>query len=719
MSATTKEQRPLPSPDRYLDDVFGERGVLAGAFAGYRPRPGQIALARAVDSAIVRRSHLLSEAGTGTGKSVGYSVPATYHAAAHNKTAILVTANIALQEQLIDKDLPLLSDILPWNFTYAILKGRNNFMCLDKLEDYELRIPTLPDSARRDHSKWQDSGRDTAAKERVQLPIVYDWAVASRAAPENNSGDVSELPFEPTSHVWREFSVSSDECLGDKCAHKEACFANRAIGHARASQIVVTNYHILCADLAVYAQTDLDLVVPAFDVCILDEAQKCADIARDFFGAKVTQEAARRVVRRLRHSPSGHIVAQNHDRACVLFFSLMGALKRDKDRYKARIRDNLTLDERDAWNTLEGSFATAIADLDRYVAATTGHPRECAGASRDLRRAKEILAALQRAMAPAAKGARVVSFLDEDDKTGKITIANRLVYASDPLTPLLYGHTRNSRKESDDYDYDLNGPTTQIHQGPRVSVIATSATLATDTGFSFAASELGTPPGYDTLVAESPFDWERQCLFVVPDGMPEPNSKEFADIVAQKFEQICDLAGGRTLGLFTSRRVLNHVYDRIAPTIGKRYTLLRQGDAPKTKLIAQFKEDITSVLLGNESFWAGVDVPGEALSCVVIDRLPFPTPDDPVLDALSAQDDRWFFKYSVPRAIVQFRQAVGRLIRSNECKGVIVCLDCRLVTKRYGKQFLRSIPAEIPKSTRLEAIREFLTPPDPDAWAEL
>jgi ATP-dependent DNA helicase DinG len=716
----SEKREDVPSRDSYIDAVFGAQGILSRVFAGYSPRPGQVALARAVDRAIAQRGHLLAEGPTGTGKSLAYAVPATYYAATEGKKVVIVTANIALQEQIVEKDLPFLKKILPWDFSYALMKGRHHHLCLDRLQDYELQSKSLFNGGR-DHG-------GANAEERRQLPIVYEWARASATAGcQLETGDVSELPFEPLHNVWKKFSVSSDECKRQRCKHKNACFPNRARELARQSLVVVTNYHLLCANIGMYLEKGQDYILPPFHVAILDEAHKTADIARDAFGSSITLEALRKIARPLQDDDPR--LVDDHDRACSMFFATMGAIKRNKERYKARIRGGFSADEIACWETLRASIDRVLsiyrvnvpnlqAQLEAIVSrgGADSHQHKRAAQLVDEQekaqtKAAKYLDSLTKAMSPPQKGDREVFFIDEDDK-GRITVASRLMYASDFLKPGLFEHTAPVGEDEelpDDAQPDADGAPCV-----RTAVIATSATLAVDGGkFGFAASELGVPAGYEELVAESPFDWKNQCLFVVPEGMPEPNSLDFPDAVAKMTEKIIKQAKGRTLGLFTSRRVLNHVYDAIVPTVGRQYTILKQGDASKMKLIERFKSDVSSVLLGNESFWAGVDVPGEALSCVIIDRLPFPTPDDPVLDALSAQDDRWFFKHSVPRAIIAFKQGAGRGVRSVSDKCVVVCLDRRLIDKSYGKQFLKALPADLPKSMRLDAIGEFLKTVDP------
>jgi ATP-dependent DNA helicase DinG len=703
---------PIPSREDYLGATFGETGYLSKLFPGYRPRPGQVALAQAVDRAIATRTHLFAEGGTGIGKSFAYSVPASYYAWLTGHPVVIVTANIALQEQIVHKDLPLLQKVVPWPFTYALLKGRNHYLCEDKRLEVE-------------GSAWLEREHRLNPEDRVHFDLVRDWAAdCANAGLDHETGDVSDLPFQPSPAVWGQFSVSGEECKKDACLYREQCFATAAMKRAHQAQVVVTNYAMLFVHLQLAASTGMDLVLPPFEVCILDEAHKAADIARDFFGFRFTQNSVRRLTKRVaREAPD---TADSVDRATTLYFHTMAGLLHDRHRYKGRIPDRLSTEEVSAWEALALGLSQ-IRDIFRhrtnrahqaFTEAMGDESREDArdregAARRDLERCETVLLGLTAAMGGSSTvgcAAEVpgtprpqVYFLEENEKRN-LLVGSKLVHPGDILRSALYQRT-------------IRRVTGELIP---TSVIATSATLATSGDrFDFVAGELGAP-AFETLLAPSPFDWPNQCLFIVPADMPDPQNEEFKDAVARTVEKTVLLAGGRTLALFTSNRVLNHTYDVLIGSCQRNHIrLLKQGDAPRTKLVETFKSDVTSVLLGTESFWAGVDVPGEACSVVVMDRLPFPTPDDPVLSVLSEQDDKWFFKHAIPRAIIQFKQGFGRLVRSSQCRGVVVCLDQRLSTKRYGREFLRALP-DVPKTTRLEALVDWLRPRPPeevDVWA--
>jgi ATP-dependent DNA helicase DinG len=625
----------------YIDTVFGPNGIFARRFQGYAPRRGQIELTRAVDRAIEENAHLMAEAPTGTGKSIAYLVPAIQHAVKHDKRVLVVTGNIALQEQLVGKDLPLLTEVLPWKFTYALLKGRQNYLCPSRLHEQGTE-PYLDVGEPFDADTYQ---------------AILAWAETTE------TGDKSELPFEPPPRLWRRFSIASEDCKGNECRFRDQCFAAKAKARAEQAMVVVTNYHMLLLHLHLREITGRDLILPAFDIAICDEGHKMADIAREFFGFRMTLGSVRWAGRLLRRM--GHVrLATRLETEASAFFDALDTYARS-DAYERRLRVPGAVPHQALRAALVETFRAYQEGMDDVLDSDAR-----AELTRAMARAMALVIQLDAAMGLTDEGS--VYFLERLPKGG-VALASKVVEVSKRLRKLFFDATP--------------------------SVIVTSATLTTGGSFAHAKRELGVRDARE-LVVESPFDFEKQALLIVPEGLPSPQEPVFPDAVAR----IVDLAEGRTLGLFTSYRNLNAAYERLA---GCGYRVLRQGDAPRTQLIEAFRKDVRSVLLGTESFWAGVDVPGESLSCVIIDRLPFPPPDDPVLDAVSERDPDWFQDFSLPRAIIAFKQGFGRLIRSQLDRGVVVVLDERLVTRRYGKKFIRSLPYTL-KSRRLANVRHFL-----------
>lgn len=633
--------------------VFDAGGLLAEKFPGYAPRRGQVDMAELIQRAIAKGEHAIAEGPTGTGKSLAYLVPAIAHSTGAtpvpprggrgpattqpNGRTIVVTANIALQEQLVQKDLPMLAEILPAKFKFALAKGRNNYLCVDALG--KVMADVLP-------------------KHDPQFERLLEWAKSTE------TGDSSEFPETPPPALWRKFSVGSDECKGSACRWLADCFAEKAKRAMNLANVVVTNYHLFFAHLVIReklrakqaagAPIECDIVLPPADVVIFDEGHKAADIARDFLGFQVTKGSVDWLLGGFNHD-----VAEKAARASASFFADLSEHRRSK-RYRSRLKRGHGLDE------VSERFAESIEKVGKFyrdaIAGGAWDQDEKAELKTRARRAHAIAEQVREAASLENEG--VVYFLDEQ-QNGAVSLKSKPIDVGPWLKNALFGQYK--------------------------SVVVTSATLATGGGnpFSFVRKELGMEGG-EELVAESPFAYGDKVMIVIPKTMEDPKNRDlFPGAVARHVREIAEASKGRMLGLFTSYKNL----EASARTCeGLPYRVYRQGEGPRTLLTKRFREDVSSCLLGCESFWAGVDVPGESLSCVVIDRLPFPTPEDPIVDAISEKDDRWFFNYAVPRAVIQFKQGFGRLIRTVDDRGVVVVLDRRLTESSYGRQFIAALP---------------------------
>ncbi len=634
-----------------IEEVFGPSGLLAEKFAGYAPRKGQLDMAELVTKAIAEKGHALIEGPTGTGKSLAYLVPAIDYvvkqkaAGKPGARVIIVTANIALQEQLVEKDLPLLASILPSPFKFALSKGKNNYLCVDSLgkalvehQAKGLHLPMVNNNA---------------------LEQVLAWAQTTK------TGDVSEFADTIPPALWRRLAVGSDECKGSSCKWFENCFAEKASRAARGADVIVTNYHMFFAHLVVRAKMKeiaaggadvaIDVVLPPADIVIFDEGHKAADIARDFLGFQLTKGSIDWLVKGFKHELGDKTAA-----ASARFFDQLAAHKKDWRAYKARLKKTHPLTP----------IMTELGDLLGKVAKFYKDSLTAAAWSREEEAELEMRARRAFTLAKNVKDARdlegdgkIVYFIEETTGGGAL-LKSKPIDVAPFLSVELFGDFKTT--------------------------VVTSATLATgNNSFDFIRKELGAPP-CDELVAESPFSWGNQVLFVVPDDMVDPSDRDnFPHSVADHVKQIVTQAAGRTLGLFTSYKNLDIAY-RACQMLP--FNILKQGDAPRMKLVERFKAETTSVLLGCESFWAGVDVPGESCSCVVIDRLPFPNPDDAIFDAISERDKNAFFTYAVPRAVIAFKQGFGRLIRTTKDRGVVVLLDRRIMSKGYGRSFIAALP---------------------------
>lgn len=670
-----------------IEDVFGENGLLKQRLEGYEPRRQQVSMAKAVDRTFREHGRIVVEAPTGTGKSIAYLVPAIVQALEDTKNdpagethhVVVATANIALQEQLVKKDLPFLAGILPEPFKFILMKGIGNYLCLDCVN----------------RNRQTEFGFDARG---VQESAILDWAQTTM------TGDKSELSFEPTYEVWSQFSVTSDDCIGSKCPYRYECFPNRAQAELKLAHVIVCNYHLLLAHAQLRMQTGgKDLLLPSFNYLICDEGHKIAEIGRSFFGWTLSEAATKRVTNKLSSAAenlerAGTIPAGSgpkYDgiakRAETILRSLWLRVARfygeeEKEIKAKRVRDKDWLGDVDGAVAALDEVATTLKELASRARNTASNPSENCEAERIKMAGDRCLEISGQIMeANDLEEEEAVYFVDLSTKAKMPRVNRRMIDVSHDLWTWLF---------------------------EPASVVVTSATLAVEESCEYVRNEIGFQVAEEFIVS-SPFDYRHQARIVVSDRAPDPTQKDYAEKVCKVLEFVIREAKGRTLCLFTSYRVMNMAKDYLRKA-GLPYKILCHGDAPRMQLLKEFKEDIDSVLLGTESFWAGVDVPGEACSCVVIDKLPFKSPGDPVWDAMVERAGKnWFWKLAVPAATIQLKQGVGRLIRRKDDKGVVIVLDSRMVTKGYGASMLKSLPPMRVVRTLRGTIGPFLFPPDP------
>lgn len=629
------------------DEVFGAGGLLARNFAGYAPRSGQIQMTEAVDDAYVNRKRLLVEGPTGTGKGIAYLVPAIRAYATAARRTLVVTSNIALQEQLTRKDLPSLVRTLRRPFRFALLKGTSNYLCREQLDESMLD-PASP----------------------LEVQDVAAWG------QRTITGDLSELDRELPPKARAACTTSAEDCLGSRCPSAERCFVLRARLDARAAHVVVVNYHLFFADLSIRAEDGAG-ILPDHDAVVLDEIHNAADIARSFFGRRISMGSIMHVQRRL--FPIKASLAKDLELAASMFFEELDAYRRSNE-YRARLEQTTPVGHESLHHALRAASKflrdAMIGETDELAAK-----RLEAVANTADRQAAFLLAAMKL-----EESENVVYSIDAPE--GKKGCA--LVGQPIDVGPMLRQHLWDSKRLG--------------------TVVGTSATLGDGKTFDLVAREVGADAARQ-LEVPSPFDWPRQALVVVPPNLPTPSSPEWGPQMCAALVDAIWAAGGRTLGLFTSRRMLEEAA-RACRVVGFPWPVLVQGEAPRTKLVEEFRGDVRSVLLGTASLWEGVDVQGEALSCVVIDKLPFDSPDDPVASVLEERRGRRYFKeIALPKAVLRFRQGAGRLIRTATDRGVIVLLDDRVVSKPYGRAFLRGLPEGVPLvrvSNWAERVKDFL-----------
>lgn len=650
----------------YIDLVFGPEGLLAQATPGYQVRPGQVALATKIHDALTFEDHGFFEGPTGVGKSYAYLVPAIYWAHTKKRKTVIATANITLQDQLIKKDLPALQKILPWGFSFALQKGISNYLCVDAVAD-ESVFEQMEGPQRSELLRWT---RKTLRDD----PVV----ISKKRLPV--AGDRADLHFNVGHQLWSLVSSTSDECRGSKCLRNDACYARAARVRAMDADVVVVNYHLLYLSLSIPYP-----IMPDFDILICDEGHKAASIGRDVLGGNFGYGA---FVFASRKIAKAGIVTDDWTRSAHHVFERAWALFK-RPQYDTILTEAIASSEffKDRW--------------DWYIRCEAALEKEVwdRGSEAAIKAFMSLKDRMHRFCEMQSEQA--VYYFEEDPANKSVKFAWKPLRVADFLR-----------------EHVWDGPPRQ--DGVRKTAFVVSATLSTDNNFGYVSSLLGCD-NYQSIIAESPFKLNEQCMLVVPKDLPEPNTQEFRAAVLKYLEETVEIARGRTLALFTSHAMRKQAYSYLSSVT--KYKILNQGDASNQKLIEEFKKETSSVLLGSASFWAGVDVPGEALTALFIDKLPFASPTDPYIFALQ----RWmtsegrrpaevFMKYMVPDAIIELKQGVGRLIRTSKDFGFAVCCDRRLVDpkKTYGRRFVSSLGG-VRVSRSMDDAKRFLAERELDA----
>lgn len=650
-------------------------GPLAHGLPGYEARPGQLDMAAAVERALSDERVLLCEAGTGTGKTLAYLVPAILS----GKKVVVSTATRNLQEQIVTHDLPLIERTLGLAPQVAVMKGLSNYLC------------------RRRHAAFSASAEAMRPSHARALRTLDAWIA------ETETGDVAELAGLPESDpIWREVTSSSDTRVGSSCAYFDECFVTRMRRDAEAARLVVVNHHLFFADLALRGPHP-GRVIPDYDAVIFDEAHQLEDIATDFFGVRVSRSRVERVLRDLERALyavgaadsllGGAAASRGTDevrRAADALWSELGRLVRGNDGRVTLEHDAWVGPALEAWHRLDTALEglSALAETARgRVGTLEGRPRAERDALSDAllvgaRRAEQT----RESLATIARGAsgRVTWF----EQSGRnATLASTPVDVSDVFRARVFESIP--------------------------SVVLTSATLTSvDSSFKYLRSRLGLADdrvAATELVVPSPFDFEKNALLYTPRDLPAPNDASFTAAAIDRIVDLVKITGGGAFVLTTSLRSMRALHRGLVDRLPGHRVLL-QGNAPKSALIGAFRAAGDAVLVATMSFWEGVDVPGHALRLVVLEKIPFAVPTDPIVRArgmaLEAEGRNPFMELHVPAAAITLKQGFGRLIRTRSDRGIVALLDERLHRRGYGKKLLATLPpAQV--TADLEQVRSF------------
>ena len=630
-------------------EVFGPDGLIAAAHPEYEYRPGQMDMARAVMRAFEEKRHLIVEAGTGTGKTLAYLVPAVAAALGGNGRVIVSTGTKNLQEQLMEKDIPFLQNVLPKPFAATYMKGRNNYLCLNRL------------------------ARAQSAPVLEGLDEVDYFEEVSQWSRETEIGDRAELSNLPESlSFWRHIDARSESCLGQKCPDYDACFITRMRQRAQEADIIVVNHHLFFADLSL-RNGNYGSVLPDYTAVILDEAHLVEEVASEYFGAQVSNYQIDDLVRDL-----GMLTIEEAEVDQELTHSA-ARMSRFADNFFMGFRDGRGEDGR--YPIIPGTFARRNSSGEMEATPLGELYMALEGA---IARAETTLDALKEKTPDVEnliRRLREIRFELEFIVTGT---DKKFVY---------WLERRNRGVFLRASPIDVAGLLQDKLFEEVPTVVLTSATLSSGGNFAFIRDRLGLDTA-DDLIASSSFDYESQAILYLPSKMPDPRDRNWGSAAADEVIRILNATEGRAFVLSTSLAGMQSLFENVWAEID--YPCLVQGSASKGQLLKKFRETPNAVLFATSSFWQGVDVRGEQLSCVIIDKLPFAVPTDPIVAARqrSIEDSGGssFYEYSVPQAIITLKQGLGRLIRSTTDRGVLAILDPRLRTKGYGRTFLQSLP---------------------------
>jgi ATP-dependent DNA helicase DinG len=625
-----------------LAQILEPGGAISANHPNYEHRPGQIRMAQAVLGAIQENRHLCVEAGTGTGKTLAYLLPVIFS----DKRVVISTATKNLQEQLFSKDIPFLERALDRKFSVCYMKGRSNYLCWNKLEEIE-------------GGAYLFSPHDPK-----YLRLIKKWV------QKTNTGDRAELSELPEDILlWHHLDARRETCSGQKCRNFDACFVTRVRQQALQSDIIIVNHHLFFADLAL-RQGDFGSVLPDYSVLVFDEAHELEDVATQYFGVMISNYRVEELAR-----DADRVLSETGAVSSFLSDQIARLLERSKDFFAGFLRN-------------EGRYV--LQPLGSGTGVRRG-PRGGDDPADSYGRLQTQLEVLRTGLANHSVQSDSIEALARRATELQADLAT--VLESESREHVFWCETRGRGIFLWASPINISTLMKERLFSQVDSAILTSATLSTGDNFNFAKSRLGIEEA-DELIVPSHFDFRHQSILYIPRNIPEPREEGWVRHACSELEMILKASRGRAFLLFTSYNQMEQVYTSLQSVLS--FPLFIQGEMSKSALLDSFRKTPNAVLFATSSFWQGVDVQGEQLSCVVIDKLPFSVPSDPVVAArieqINESGGNAFYDYQIPTATILLKQGMGRLIRSSTDRGILALLDKRILTKSYGRMFLRSLP---------------------------
>lgn len=680
-----------------IGPYFEKKGVLSRVFPEFEYRKEQLHMAKHIENGLNIEKKVIVEAGTGTGKTLAYLIPSIEWSLKNKKRVVITTNTINLQEQLLNKDIPIAKKVIDGDFKYTLVKGRGNYLCNRKL--HNMAMGEVVDFS------------EMSLIQKNQFKEIISWGGYT------DTGDKAELTFEVDGNVWEHFQSESDMCMGNKCPFKEECFFLKARDEKKRADILITNHHMYFSDLAIRKEIGFDSeysILPEYGLAVFDEAHNIEKVARDYFSYEVSKYGFTKVMNQI-YATDGKKRKKGSGSLDILINYLKGIGNYyDKENIEKELENDIKLKHKNLFKSGQDFFNGLIEIFSKGQMG-----------SLSLRLRKETNFTEKFEILKDNFIVEFISYLkgvykilknikEVEDKEGYITEFTRYI---ERLNTFLENFKFINDLGDEKYIYwvEVNGRknnsklvATPLKIDDELSkhlyenlkeIVFTSATIAIGDSFKYFKESIGLKEETLDKVIHSPFDYDHQMKVYLPKDIPDPSDRSFADGIKGFLVDILEKSKGKTFLLFTSYSALNYMYYMVRDELEEKgMELFVQGMAPRTQLVNMYKCGKNPVLFGTDSFWEGVDIKGEQLSSVIIIKLPFKVPSDPVTEAIienySKQNKNAFIEYQIPESVIKFKQGIGRLIRSKSDRGIVTILDTRVINKKYGKYFIDAIPTK-------------------------